>query len=280
MRSRVQYGDGRRGLISGLWPILLIALCATAPTGCQRRAETPPDVAQAYAELTKSLDSGAPGASFVKIAEFGRVNSGYAIADTVDRDLQTWRGRLDAAYLSGRDLVREQRFDEAEAVLTDLARVPNEKSGKLAKEFLAFEFPQMKATRLLQQGDTDGAQRVLRELTKHDLTADQMTAAQRNLDATSTVGFAATMVRTTAMKSAAHVVQVFLYSSYVDNGRYPATISLDSPELASLRSSGTLDVVGSIDDYRATTDTFSLILTGKDPRQRIRITHEGIQEVP
>jgi len=67
----------------------------------------------------------------------------------------------------------------------------------------------------------------------------------------------------------------------MDNGQYPAALTLDSTELASLRSGGPLlDVVASIDDYRATQDTFSLVLTGKDPRQRIRITQTGIEEIP
>lgn len=186
----------------------------------------------------------------------------------------------DEAYLKARDLVREQKFDDAEAILKDLALTPNDKSGKLAKEFLGFEFPQMKASRLLQQGDTEGAQAVLRGLTRQDLTAEQMAATQRQLDSATVVGFGNTMMRTTALKSAARVIQVYVHSSYADNGQFPASLSLNSPELASLRGGGSLDAVGSIDEYRATTDTFSLIVTGKDPRQRIQITHEGIRELP
>jgi hypothetical protein len=138
----------------------------------------------------------------------------------------------------------------------------------------------MKATRLLQKGDTAAAEAVLRELTRRDLSEEQMAAAQRLLDSTSVVGAGAVMTRTTAMRSAARVLQVFLLASYVDNGQYPATLTLDSPEIASLRSGGPLgQVVASIDDYRATQDTFSLVLTGKDLRQRIRITQSAIEEI-
>jgi hypothetical protein len=261
-----------------VWIFIITVLCVQ---GCRTRTETPPDVTRAYGVLLGSLDPAAPGASFVKLEGFIRQNSQYALADAAEGDLRVWRGRLDSAYLKGRDLVREEQFDQAEAILKDLALAPDEKAGKLSKEFLAFEFPQMKATRLLQKGDTEGAQAVLRALTKQDLTADQMAAAQRLLDSTSVVGMANQMTRTTAIKSAARVLQVFLHAAYAENGQYPATLTLDSPELASLRGGGGLgDVVARIDDYRATADTFSLVLVGKDPRQRIRITQNGIEETP
>ena len=250
-----------------------------AVQGCDRRNETAPDVAQAYRTVLDSLDPNLPGASFARLEEFASQNSRYAIATTADVELQAWRTRLDEAYLKGRDLVREEQFDQAEAILNDLAQVPEEQAGRLSREFLAFEFVQMKATRLLQRGDAAAAEAVLRELTKRDLSAEQMAAAQRLLDSTSVVGLGLAMAQTTAMKSVARALQVFLFEAYVETRHYPAALTLDSPELASLGIGRQLaDVVASIDDYRTTQDTFSLILTGKDPSQRIRVTESTIAE--
>ena len=263
-----------------LWIFIITVLAVPVVQGCERRGETPPEVAQAFSSLVSSLDPNAPGASFARLEGFARQNSRYAISSIVDIQVKAWRNRLEPAYLRGRDLVREEQFEQAEAILKDLAQLPDEKAGRLSREFLAFEFPQMKATRLLQKGDTAAAEAVLRELTRRDLSEEQMAAAQRLLDSTSVVGAGAVMTRTTAMRSAARVLQVFLLASYVDNGQYPATLTLDSPEIASLRSGGPLgQVVASIDDYGATQDTFSLVLTGKDLRQRIRITQSAIEEI-
>lgn len=260
------------------WWLSLIALIVVQ--GCERGHETPPDVAQAYSTLLGSLDPSSPGTSFTRLEDFISQNSQYAIAATAELELQAWRTRMDEAYLRGRDLVREEQFDQAEAVLNDLARVPEEQAGRLAQEFLAFEFAQMKATRLLQKGDTVAAEAVLRELTTRDLDAEQMAAAQRLLDSTSVVSLGMAMARTTALRSSARTIQVSLFESYVETGHYPAALTLDSPELASLVTGRQLaDVVASIDDYRGTRDTFSLILTGKDSGQRLRITESTIEDV-
>jgi len=260
--------------------LVVILLVAPAIQGCEGRREAPPDVAQAFSTLVISLDPNTPGASLVSLREFSSRHAGYSIASDVDKVIASWRGKLEPAYLRGRDLVREGKFEQAEAVLKDLALVPDEKAGRLSREFLAFEYPQLKATRLLQKGDSAGAEAVLRKMTQTELSEDQMAATQRLLDAASIAGTGAMMTRTTAMKSAARALHVFLLSSYMDNGQYPAALTLDSPELASLRDGGSLgDVVASIDDYRATRDTFSLILVGKDPRQRIRVTQTGIEDL-
>lgn len=245
------------------WFAVLLALALPATVGCRTRTETPPEVADRYRALVASLDPATPGASFAKLDAFAGQHANYTISDEVERERSQWRSRLDATYLTGRDLVREARFDEAEAVLKDLALAPNEKAGRMAREFLAFEFPQMKATRFLQRGDTEAAQGVLRRLTKTDLSEDQMAAAQRLLDSTSVVGTAVQMTRTTALKSAARTIEVFLHGAYAENGQYPASLTLDSADLASLRATGVLNVVGSLDDYHATPESFRSSSPGK-----------------
>jgi hypothetical protein len=261
---------------------LLAAMLAVAlGPGCQKRGQTPPDVTRAYSALVASLDPNAPGASLARLQAFARQNSRYEIATSVDPEIKAWRSRLEPAYLKGRDLVREDRFDEAEAILKDLAQLPDEKAGRLAREFLSFEFHQVKASRLLLKGDAAAAGAAARQALGNDLTEEQMAAAQRLLDSASTAGVGVTMMRTTALKSAARALQVFLHSSYAEEGQYPRALTLESPELASLRNSGAFgEWVGSIESYSATEDTFSLVLKGKDPRQRIRVTQSSVEEIP
>jgi hypothetical protein len=91
------------------------------------------------------------------------------------------------------------------------------------------------------------------------------------------------MMRTTALKSAARTLQVLLHGYYAENGEYPKALTMESPEIAALRESGSFGgIVAAIDAYAATQDEFSLVITGKGSRERLRITQstiEGIQPV-
>lgn len=263
--------------------LLLAAIpVALGLAACGKPSETPPDVAVAYRSLLSSLDPGAPGASFARLQGFARQISRYAISSTVEIELAAWRSRLEEAYLKGRDLAREAQFDSAEAILTELAaNLQEEKVGKMSREFLQFDFPFMKASRLLLNGDTAAAETIVRGLTKKRLTEEQMATAQRFLDSVSTANAGAGMVRTTALRSAARTLQVFLHGYYAENGEYPKALTMESPEIATLRESGgLLDVIAAIEAYTATRDEFSFVITGKGSREQYRVTQrtvEGIQ---
>jgi len=263
------------------WPIVIVTLlavaCGPAPETIR---ETPPDVAQAYRDLLGTLDPATPGAAVARLQQFARLNAGYAIASTAEAEVAAWRGRLDAAYRQGRDLVRDDQFDRAEAILRDLAQVPDERAGRMARDFLAFDFFNLKATRLLQKGDVAGAEAVAKRLRTEPLSEAQAAAAERLLDAASGVDKATQMTRVAALQSAARMIQVYLHSSYAEDGQYPETLTLDSPGLASLRAGGGFaNALGSIEGYAATRDGFSLVVVGKDPRQRIRVTESRIEEI-
>jgi hypothetical protein len=251
---------------------LLVALA------CKGRVETPPDVARAYRELVTSLDEKAPGASFARLRDFARVNGRYAISAEAAAELGAWRVRMEQAYRRGRDLVREDKFDEAEAILKDLAPQTDERAGRLARDFLAYDFHRVKASRLLVTGNVDGAQAAARELRTKPMTEAQMAETERLLDSTSMVDAGVRMTRVTALQSAARSIHVLLHSAYAEEGQYPAALTLESPALASLRDTGLLRGVAAIESYTATADTFSFVLVGRDPRQRIRVTQRGIEE--
>ena len=246
-------------------------------SACQRRAETPPEVAQAYTDLVGSLDENAPGASLRKLREFARHNGRYAISPVVEAEVEVWRGKLEPAFRTGRDLARAERFDEAEAILRDLAPLEDERAGKLARDYLASDFLHFKASRLLMRGDIAGAQAVARELRRRPLTLEQMAATERLLDATSSLDVAADMTAAAAFQSAARSIQTLLHSVYAEEGHYPDALTLASPALAGLRDSGSFNGVAAIEDYVAGADSFSFVLRGKDPRLRLRVTHVGIE---
>jgi hypothetical protein len=260
--------------------LIVLMLNLTALAACQSRAATPADVQAAYSNLVASLDTGAPGVSVLRLEEFGRRHARYEIAGQVEEDVAAWRARLQPAYLRARDLARQGEFEAAESVLKDLALVTDAPAGRQSREFLAFEFHKLKASRLLLTGDTDGAAAAARQLLGGEAGEDQVAAAQQLLDATSIAELGARMNRTTALQSAARALHVAVVSSYADNGQYPDRLSLDDPVLSTLLDTGSLRVIERLDDYRATHDTFSVIVVAKGSGQRLRVTHRGIEDVP
>jgi hypothetical protein len=259
--------------------LAVIAAAVGGLSGCQGPTQTPSEVMEAHRALVRSLDEKAPGTSFTRLRDFARQNERYRIAVEVDRELEAWRAKMEAAYTRSRDLARDDRFEEAEAILGDLAAVTDERAGRLAREFLAYEFEKLKASRLLVKGDAAGARAAALELRAKPLTETQVAETERLLDSTGLVDTAVQMTRTTAFRSAARSIHVLLASTYAEEGQYPAGLTLDSPSLASLRDSGQLRSVAAIEGYTATPDTFAFVLVGRDPRERLRVTQAGIEEL-
>lgn len=245
--------------------ILLLAgtLACQAFAGCDSRVPAPPDLRAEHAELVASLDQNAPGLAVLRLQEFARRRQRYASALGVQDDIARWQALLEPAYRKARDLARDGAFDEAERVLVDLALVPDEPAGRLSRDFLAFEFHKLKASRLLVAGDAEGAETAARQALARPLGDEQMAAAQQVLDMAALAKLGAEMTRTTALQSAARTVQVCLVSYYVEYGSYPERFTLDDPALEMARSTRTLDAVARFEDYRGDTERFSLVVVGK-----------------
>jgi len=271
---RNKWPYGARGVL------LLIAVLAVLVTqGCMRPVETPPEVAQAYSALLASLDASRPGDSVARLQNFATRNAAYPIAQTVAADLTPWRRQLEPAYLKARDLARDGRFDEAQTILVDLAQLQDEPAGRMAREFLSFEFHQLKASQWLVKGDTAAAKAAAGELRNLPLKEGQRASAERLLDSAGLVDSASRMTRTTALQSAARMIQVALHGSFAEEGRYPESFDMASPVLVNLRATGVLGPVARIDDYAVKGDEFSLIVSGADG-QRIRVTNAGLDPIP
>ena len=243
--------------------LLTVTLACQALAGCDSRVAAPPDVRAEHAGLVASLDQNAPGLAVLRLQEFARRRERYASALGVQHDIARWRALLEPAYRRARDLARDGAFDEAERVLVDLALVPDEPAGRLSREFLAFDFHKLKASRLLVAGDAEGAETAARQVLARPLGDQEMAAAQQVLDMAALAKLGAQMTKTTALQSAAKTVQVCLVSYCVEYGRYPERFTLDDPALEMARATRTLDVVARLEDYRADTDTFSLIVVGR-----------------
>jgi hypothetical protein len=267
-------------MLPRLCPVALTLLVATTLLpACASRQTTPPEVRAAYDELVASLEVDAPGFSLLRLEAFARRHADDAIAAEVARDADIWRQRLQPAYRSARDLVRQGQFDLAETILKDLSLVPGEPVGAQAAEFLAFDFQKLRASRLLATGDSTGAETAARHLLDQAKAREEVAAAQQLLDMAAMAELGARMTRTTALQSSARALHVFLLSSYADNGQYPQRFSLDGPDLAYLRDTGSLRAIDRLEDYRATPDTFSVTVVGKDG-QRLRVTNTGVEPAP
>lgn len=257
----------------------LALLSLLTGAGCVTPRDTPPEVARAYGELLGSLDATRPGSSVARLQEFAKLHRADPIVKTVAADLGPWKEQLEPAYLRARDLARDGRFDEAQPVLVDLAQLRDEPAGRMAREFLAFEFHQQKVSQLLLKGDTTGAKAAAAELRTLPLDETQRSSAERLMDSVGLADSAVRMTRTTALESTARAIHVAVISSFMDEGRYPDALDLSSPVLANLRNTGLLRTVSGLSDYVVKGDEFSLIVTGQDGR-RIRVTNTGIDPIP
>jgi hypothetical protein len=258
--------------------LTLPLLAVLSGAGC-RPPETPLEVSRAYGELLGSLDLDKPGASVARLREFARRHPSDPIAAIVAADAARWEGQLEPAYLRARDLAREGRFDEAQAILVDLAQLPAEPAGRMAREFLSFEFHQLKASQLLVKGDTAGARAAVAELRNQPLDETKRLEAERLMDSVGLVDSTVRMTRTTALQSTARAIHVAVLSSFMDEGRYPEAFDLDSPVLANLRTTGLLRTVSGLSDYVVKGDEFSLVVTGQDG-QKMRVTNTGVEPIP
>jgi hypothetical protein len=265
MQRRRPAADTTNQIVMTARCILFLAgtLACQALAGCDSRVPAPPDVRAEHAELVASLDENAPGLAVLRLQEFARRRERYAPALGVQQDIGRWQALLEPAYRKARDLARDGAFDEAERILVDLALVPDEPAGRLSRDFLAFEFHKLKASRLLVAGDAEGAETAARQALDRPLGDEQMAAAQQMLDTAALAKLGAEMTRTTALQSAARTVQVCLVSYFVEYGRYPERFTLEDPALEMARATRTVDVVARFEDYRADPETFSLIVVGR-----------------
>lgn len=249
-----------------------------APACAQRESPTPNDVSARFHSLRDSLDADAPGEAVHSLEAFVDENRRYQIADSARVEMLRFRSMLDGRYHEARELAREGEFDAAEWMLRDLALLPHTEDGASAARHLEFEFYFEKAKWLLIRQRFDESEAVARELLTRDLNRFQRDQVEQILDHTANIDGAIGMSERSKAEGACRQLIVFLANVYVNEGRYPASLSLDDLERLDPYSSRTIvDALASIDDYRGSQDNYSLVAVSKRG-DRFRIVDGKIED--
>lgn len=244
---------------------LLPALSCLA-LGCEREKEpTPPAIADRYHALVDTLSMENPGSSTDALRSFLVESRRYTVADSVQLQLQRFNAASEGRYRTARELAREGDFDRAEAMLQDLALLPDNEDGKSARQHLEFEFYMEKARWLLVHQRFDEAGDVARTLQARHLSGFQRDEADKILDYTGLANDAMQMSARQSTRAACKQIIVLFASFYVDDGQYPGTFSIADLERFDPYSAKSIArSITAIEDYRASQDHYSMVAVGKD----------------
>ncbi len=254
-------------------------LFAAGAIACSAHKDpTPREVSSRYHALLDSLDADSPGASVSTLEAFAGEYAHYQIADSARLEMKRLRAESEGRYHEARELARDGEFDLAERMLEDLARIPETDDGASAVRHLEFEFYIEKARWLLVRQRFEESEAVARVLLMRDLTRFQRDQAEQILDYTGNAGAAMGMSNRAKTESACRQLIVFLANVYVNDGRYPESLSLpDLERLDPYTSKSITSTLASIDDYHATQDNYSLVAVGKDGH-RFKVVDGNIEE--
>lgn len=257
--------------------IVIAAVSSALLLACSKKAETPPELSMRYHALLDSLDSDSPGESAELLEAFARENESYSIADSARAESARFLSASDGRYHEARELARAGEFDRAEQMLQDLALVKDSDDAASAARHLEFEFYFEKAKWLLFRQRFEESEAVARELMKRDLNRFQRDQVEQILDNVAHIDAAVDMTERSRTESACRQLIVFLANLYVNEGRYPETLSLPELERLDPHNSRTIvDALESIEDYSATQDKYSLVAVGKRG-ERFRIVDGRIE---
>lgn len=258
--------------------IIVTATFALLSACANEKAETPRDVSVKFHTLLDSLDADSPGASAHDLESFLKENARYSIADSVRHEIAVRRGATHGRYHEARELARDGEFEHAERMLVDLARLPDTDDGASASRHLEFEFYFEKAKWLLVRQRFEESEAVTRTLLTRDLNRFQRDQAEQILDHVGNVDAAIGMSERAQAEEACRQLIVFLANLYVNDGRYPQSLSLADLERLDPYVSRTIArELASIDDYQASQDSYSLVAVGKRG-ERFRIVNGNIAD--
>jgi hypothetical protein len=262
----------------GLLSFALVALAALS-SGCAReKAPTPPDVEARFRALLDTLDTDSPGVSAQRLGAFLEEAGRYQIADSVQMEMDSFRAATEGRYHEARALAREGEFDRAEHILEDLARLPDTPDGESAANHLKFDFYLEKARWLLVRQRFQESEAVARELLTRDLNRFQVDEVEKILDYGGHVDAALEMSSRQKARNACQQLVVLLANVYVNDGQYPSTLSVADLERLDAYGAPTISSsLASIEDYRATTDHYTLVAVSKGGH-RFRIADGLIED--
>ncbi len=261
--------------------LLPITMCILVLSGCTGTQATPEEVVQSYARLKAELDEDTPGASTEKLETFRKQNARYQIAKTISEDIARLRSKAKGQFHRARDLARDGKFDQAEKILHDLSRhFSDAEEGKMAKQFMQFDLYALRATRLMMDRRLHEAEQTVREALRKDLTQEQIFQLERMLDGISNAKLSQAMSSFAQLQSIARNLHVLLEMHHAENGRYPASLSLDDLRLGDPSIQNRIrEALLAIEDYQVSDNRYSFVAVGKDGKTRLRVTPGEIQKL-
>jgi len=255
-----------------------ICLLAAAHGCAQKKEPTPHFVSAEFHALLDSLDINSPGASTQSLESFLDLYHRYEIADSARLEMSRFQSAIDGRYHRARELARDGDFERAEHMLEDLAQVPDTDDGTSARRHLEYDLYYEKAKWLLYRQRFEESEQVARNLLTRDLNRFQSDQVEQILDHVSNVDAAIGMSERASAEGACRQLVVFLANLYINEGRYPDSLTLSELKRLDPHSSRTIiDELASIEDYRATQDNYSLVAVGKRG-ERFRIVDGKIEE--
>jgi hypothetical protein len=264
----------RLGSLAGVAFAVMVAASA-----CSKPQPTPPEVAAEYQALLQGVDPGRPGASAARLAAFLETCRPYEIAPEVEAEIDRLRSLVDGRYHAARELARQGDFDRAEAILEDLAHLPDTPDGASAREHLAFDFHLGKAQWLMVRQRWEESEEVARLLVDRDLAREQQEQVEMILDRAGHVGAARfEAVRFQARAACRHLL-ILLEMKYAEEGQFPARFSLSDVEDWDPAGSGSIvRALSSIEGYRPSDRGVSFTAVSSEGGHRIRIVDGAIEE--
>jgi tetratricopeptide (TPR) repeat protein len=253
--------------------------CAGERDSHEAVQRTPVEVKVEFFALLETLDEDQPGAAVEGLRAFLSEYKGYEIADTVRTEIERFHSYADGRYHEARELAREGRFDRAEEILEDLARLPKTIDGEAAEKHLEFDYHLGKAQWLLMRQRYRESAAVARALLERDLTPTQADQVESILDNVGHVDAALAHAERASAHNACRHVTVMLAQQFVEEGRYPSDLSLE--DLKSWDPHGSRSILrglSSIEDYRASSDTYSFVAVSAQGQHRIHVVDGEIQD--
>jgi hypothetical protein len=236
---------------------------------CTGEQDTPADVMAQYAQLKAGLDPGAIGQSIQRLEAFETAHARYRIAAPVRGDIAQLRKQASERFHLARELARGADLARAEKILNDLATtLPDTDPGRMAKAFMQFDFPMLKAGLLMTERRFTEVDETMRRLLTTDLTAVQTSQVERVLDAVHAAVLA-------SLDSACHRLRVALRGGVRPGWPLSKRALAGAPARGGSRGPGRDRGIPLVDRELSGRGRFSFVAVGKDGKTRRRVTEKG-----
>ncbi len=234
---------------------------------------TPAEVRAEFRALRAAVDQQRPGAAVASLTAFMHEQSRYDIVPEVESEIERLLSVAEGRYQEAREIARQGDFERAEGVLEDLStHLPGIADGASAKAHLAFDFHLHRAQWLMVRQRWEETEAVARPLLDRDLTRTQAEQVQTLLDGVSQVGAALNQAAATQTRAACRQLIILLEMIYMEEGAYPATLTLSEVEsLDALGSRAILRSLSAIERYQSSGGSYSFVAVGAGGADRVRV---------